>query len=329
MSEKWTAADLPDQSGKTFVVTGASAGLGESTTRALAQAGARVVMAVRNEQKATAVVREIGRTRGRIEIRRLDVSSLDSVAAFADSWSGPIDVLVNNAGISLVPLAYTGDGLERQMATNYFGAVALTGALLPHVTDRVVSLSSQLHRVSRLQVADLNWKSRKYDEVAAYCDSKLAVVLFATELQRRLAAGASAVRSITAHPGDRPYRAGDALAQHLRTDQLAGPAPQRRCTRCAAHPLREHNGYSGRNIRRPRWDREHQGTPRDPQAFANRTESGEGHRAVAQDRRNPGVAFPPRRVLRHLVAPRRPGIRETSRLSDGAGDRPRRCRRVG
>ncbi len=201
MSTKWTTTDLPDLSGRTIVVTGATAGLGEATTRELAHAGAHVIMAVRNEQKAADVVRRIGPTRGRIEVRHLDVADLESVRQFGRNWSDPIDVLINNAGIMQVPLAYTRDGLELQIATNYFGPFALTRALLPHVTDRVVSLSSQLHRIGHARLDDLNWKTRKYDDLAAYADSKLAVVLFSNELQRRLEAAGSPIRSITAHPG--------------------------------------------------------------------------------------------------------------------------------
>ncbi|GAA1136105.1 SDR family NAD(P)-dependent oxidoreductase [Nesterenkonia lutea] len=201
MSTKWTTADLPDLTGKTIVVTGATAGLGEVTTRELARVGAHVVIAVRNEQKAADIVRGIGPTKGRIEVRHLDVADLASVRQFGRSWSEPVDVLINNAGIMQVPLTYTPDGLELQIATNYFGPFALTSALLPHITDRVVSLSSQLHRIGRARVDDLNWKTRKYDDLAAYADSKLAVVLFSNELQRRLKAANSHLRSITAHPG--------------------------------------------------------------------------------------------------------------------------------
>lgn len=201
MSKKWTTADLPDLTGKTFVVTGATAGLGEVTTRELARAGARVVMAVRNEAKAAEVVRAIGPIRGELEVRHLDLSRLASVREFAQNWTDPLDVLINNAGISLLPLQYTEDDFELQMATNYFGAFALTNALLPHITDRIVSLSSQLHRVSRLRIDDLNFKNHKYSPAAGYSDSKLAIVLFANELQRRLTAACSEIRSITAHPG--------------------------------------------------------------------------------------------------------------------------------
>jgi NAD(P)-dependent dehydrogenase (short-subunit alcohol dehydrogenase family) len=131
----------------------------------------------------------------------LDVSNLESVRAFARAWSGGIDILINNAGIMQVPLAYTADGLELQAATNFFGPFALTNLLLPYVTDRVITISSQLHRRGHLHTDDLNWKTRKYNETAAYCDSKLDVTLFALELQRRLAASGSRVRSLVAHPG--------------------------------------------------------------------------------------------------------------------------------
>lgn len=201
MTRKWTAADLPDLSGRTFVVTGATAGLGVPTTRELVRAGARVVMAVRNEVKGAEVARSLAGLAGHVEVRHLDVSSLASVGDFADAWTGPLDVLINNAGIMQVPLAWTSDGLETQMATNYFGPVALTAALLPHLTDRVVSLSSQLHRTGHARVDDLNWRTRRYDDLAAYADSKLAVLLFSNELQRRLAAAGSPLRSIAAHPG--------------------------------------------------------------------------------------------------------------------------------
>ncbi|WP_258932997.1 SDR family NAD(P)-dependent oxidoreductase [Nesterenkonia pannonica] len=158
-------------------------------------------MAVRNEAKAADVVRRIGHTRGEIEVRHLDLARLASVREFAQEWTEPLDVLINNAGISLVPLQHTEDGFELQMATNYFGAFALTNALLPHISDRVVSLSSQLHRISLLRIDDLNFRKRPYSPAAAYSDSKLANVLFANELQRRLVAAGSKVRSVTAHPG--------------------------------------------------------------------------------------------------------------------------------
>ncbi|MEZ0065036.1 NAD(P)-dependent dehydrogenase (short-subunit alcohol dehydrogenase family) [Streptacidiphilus sp. MAP12-20] len=195
---KWTAADLPDMSGRTVIVTGASSGIGLVTARELARVGARVVLAVRDVAKGEAVLAGIA---GRAEVRRLDVSSLGSVRAFARDWTGDVDVLVNNAGVMAVPLSQTADGLELQTATNYLGPFALTNLLLPRITDRVVHVASQLHRVGHVWPDDLNWEQRPYKPMDAYSDSKLDLILFSLELQRRLTDSGSAVRSIVAHPG--------------------------------------------------------------------------------------------------------------------------------
>jgi NAD(P)-dependent dehydrogenase (short-subunit alcohol dehydrogenase family) len=189
---------MPDQTGRTLIVTGASSGLGQVTATALAEAGATVVLAVRDIAKGRAASAQM---RGRTEVRELDVADLSSVHRFAQEWTGPIDALVNNAGIMEVPLARTNDGYESQLATNYLGPFELTRLLLPNITDRVVMVSSQLHRFGKINLADLNWVDRTYDAAAAYNDSKLAGVLFSLELQRRLEAGGSPVRSILAHPG--------------------------------------------------------------------------------------------------------------------------------
>jgi NAD(P)-dependent dehydrogenase (short-subunit alcohol dehydrogenase family) len=195
---KWTAEQLPDLAGRTAVITGASGGIGLVTARELARVGARVILAVRDTAKGENVARTLS---GRTEVRELDVANLDSVRAFAHAWTGEIDILINNAGIMQVPLAYNADGFELQAAINFLGPFALTNLLLPYVTDRVVTISSQLHRRGHLRTDDLNWKARKYNATAAYCDSKLDVTLFALELQRRLAASGSGVRSLVAHPG--------------------------------------------------------------------------------------------------------------------------------
>ncbi|NJQ00212.1 SDR family NAD(P)-dependent oxidoreductase [Streptomyces zingiberis] len=201
MSKKWTLADVPDQSGRTYLITGAAGGIGLVATRELARAGAGVVMAVRDPAKGERAARSLGPVRGQIEVRELDVSSLASIREFTRAWSGPLDVLINNAGIMMVPEAHTGDGLESQMATNYFGPFALTNTLLPHIGDRVVSISSQLHRMGRMRAEDLNGLNRRYNPWFAYCDSKLDLLLFSHELQRRLEAAHSPVRSVIAHPG--------------------------------------------------------------------------------------------------------------------------------
>jgi NAD(P)-dependent dehydrogenase (short-subunit alcohol dehydrogenase family) len=195
---KWTAAELPDLTGRTAVVTGASSGIGLVTARELARVGAKVVLAVRDVDKGRAAAAAM---EGRTEVRQLDVADLTSVRAFAEGWSGPLDVLINNAGIGLVPLARTADGFESQLATNYLGPFVLTSLLLPHITDRVVMVSSQLHRRGHAHLDDLNFEVRRYRTFAAYGDSKLYDALFALELQRRLTASGSLVRSVIAHPG--------------------------------------------------------------------------------------------------------------------------------
>lgn len=194
----WTAAQLPDMTGRTVIVTGGARGLGQVTARELARVGARVVLAVRDPSRAAPVAAAMD---GRVEVRQLDVADLGSVRRFAAGWSGDIDVLVNNAGIMNSPLALTADGFESQAATNYLGPFTLTTLLLPHVTDRVVSVSSQLHRQGEVHLQDLPGSERPYKAGNAYNDSKLRVVLFSTELQRRLTGAGSPVRSIVAHPG--------------------------------------------------------------------------------------------------------------------------------
>jgi NAD(P)-dependent dehydrogenase (short-subunit alcohol dehydrogenase family) len=189
---------IPSQAGRTAVVTGATSGLGLATARALADAGARVVLAVRDVARGEAAA--AGLT-GEVEVRRLDLADLASVRAFAAGWSGPLDLLVNNAGIMMVPEGRTADGFELQFGTNHLGHFALTVLLLPHVTDRVVTVSSTAHRVGSIDLTDLNWERRPYSPERAYGQSKLANLLFALELQRRLTAAGSPVRSMAAHPG--------------------------------------------------------------------------------------------------------------------------------
>src|ERR1017187_3398410 len=197
-SNNWTAADLPDLSGRTVVVTGASSGLGIATTSELARAGAHVVLAVRNMAKGEEVARTV---EGRTEVLHLELTSLASIREFADAWTGNLDILVNNAGIMLVPEGRTEDGFELQIGTNHLGHFALTNLLLPHITDRVVTISSPLHARGRIDIDDLNWERRTYDASRAYADSKQANLLFTLELQRRLSAEGSNVRAVSAHPG--------------------------------------------------------------------------------------------------------------------------------
>jgi NAD(P)-dependent dehydrogenase (short-subunit alcohol dehydrogenase family) len=197
-TSRWTAADLPSLEGRTVVITGASSGLGAVTARELTRAGARVVLAVRNVEKGERVAAIIAGDR---EVRRLDLADLSSVRAFADAWTGDLDILINNAGIMAVPESRTADGFEAQIGTNHLGPFALTNLLLPHVTDRVVTLASGAHRLGRISLDDLNWRSRDYDRWRAYGQSKLANLLFTLELQRRLTEAGSPVRAVAAHPG--------------------------------------------------------------------------------------------------------------------------------
>ncbi len=138
---------------------------------------------------------------GSTEVRELDLASLDSVRAFAAGWDGPIDLLINNAGIMIPPLSRTADGFELQFGTNHLGHFALTNLLFPHVVDRVVTVSSLAHRQGTIDFDDLNWERRSYRRWAAYSQSKLANLLFTLELQRRLTDAGSAVRATAAHPG--------------------------------------------------------------------------------------------------------------------------------
>jgi len=193
----WTAADLPSFAGRTAIVTGANSGLGEVTARELARVGAQVILAVRNTGKGEAAAREMT---GDVEVRRLDLQDLASVRQFADGVDS-VDVLVNNAGIMAVPRAVTKDGFESQIGTNHLGHFALTNLLLPKVTDRVVTVSSLLHWMGYISLRDLNWTSRPYSAWVAYGQSKLANLLFTSELQRRLEASGSALRAVAAHPG--------------------------------------------------------------------------------------------------------------------------------
>ncbi len=193
----WTAADLPSFAGRTVVVTGANSGLGEMTARELARVGARVILACRNLDKGNAAA--AGMT-GEVEVRKLDLQSLASVREFTDGVAD-LDVLINNAGIMAVPFALTADGFESQIGTNHLGHFALTNLLLPRISDRVVTVSSLMHLTGYISIKDLNWKSRPYLAWAAYGQSKLANLLFTSELQKRLDAAGSKVKAHAAHPG--------------------------------------------------------------------------------------------------------------------------------
>ncbi|ANI37851.1 SDR family NAD(P)-dependent oxidoreductase [Mycolicibacterium vaccae] len=210
MTSKWTAADVPDQSGRLAVVTGANTGIGYETAAVLAGKGARVVIAVRDLDKGRKAVDAIARLHpgADVTVQELDLSSLASIRSAADSLRAAfprIDLLINNAGVMYPPKQVTADGFELQFGTNHLGHFALTGLLLDSLLDvpgsRVVTVASVAHRkMADIHFDDLQWE-RSYNRVAAYGQSKLANLMFTYELQRRLAAKGAPTITVAAHPG--------------------------------------------------------------------------------------------------------------------------------
>jgi len=208
---KWSTADVPDQSGRVAVVTGANTGLGYHTAEVLAQCGAHVVLAVRNLEKGNLALARIvaAHPHADVTLQELDLSSLDSVRAAATALRNAyprIDLLINNAGVMWTPKQLTADGFEMQFGTNHLGHFALTGLLLDNLLpvrgSRVVTVSSIGHRLrAAIHFDDLQWE-HGYDRIAAYGQSKLANLLFTYELQRRLAAREHpTTTALAAHPG--------------------------------------------------------------------------------------------------------------------------------
>jgi NAD(P)-dependent dehydrogenase (short-subunit alcohol dehydrogenase family) len=209
MADKWTAADIPDQTGRVAIVTGANSGLGLATARELARAGASVVMACRSAargEQAAATIRA-GVPEAAVKVAELDLADLDSVRAFAARAGEAhprVDVLINNAGIMAAPRRLTKQGFESQFGTNHLGHYALTGLLLGKLLEapapRVVTVSSTLHRRGTMNFDDLQGE-RRYSRWGAYGQSKLANLMFCFELQRRATAAGSSLLSLAAHPG--------------------------------------------------------------------------------------------------------------------------------
>lgn len=222
MTGSWSVDDIPDQSGRVAVVTGANSGLGYATARELARHGAHVVMAARDPGRGD---QALSRLRAEVpgasaELMLLDLADLASVRAFADRYAGAggdqrdrVDVLVNNAGVMAVPFQRTADGFEMQLGTNHLGHFAFTGLLLPRLLAsrqaggaRVVTVSSLAHRMGRIRLGDLNWQ-RGYsrwpvnDKWRAYAQAKLANLLFTLELHRRAIVAGVPLVSAAAHPG--------------------------------------------------------------------------------------------------------------------------------
>ena len=209
MGAPWTAEQIPDQSGRVAVVTGANSGLGFVTARELARHGAHVVLACRDVGKGATAAEAIRAAApgARVEVAALDLADLASVRACAARLAAThdgIDLLINNAGLMAPPRRTSADGFELQLATNHLGHFALTGLLLDALRARagarVVTLSSVMHRVGRIDFDDLHGE-RRYHRWRAYGQSKLANLLFAFELDRRLRAAGAGVRSVAAHPG--------------------------------------------------------------------------------------------------------------------------------
>jgi NAD(P)-dependent dehydrogenase (short-subunit alcohol dehydrogenase family) len=204
----WTAEDIPDQSGRTAVITGANSGIGYCTARELARHGAEVVLACRSEQRGKEAVERLHAESpgGQVRFKRLDLADLSSVRSFANEYdSDRLDLLINNAGVMAIPYARTADGFETQFGVNHLGHFALTGLLLPRLLatpqSRVVSLSSTMHAASKIDLDNLNSTERRYRRWTAYGRSKGADLLFIHELARRLKATGAGTVAAAAHPG--------------------------------------------------------------------------------------------------------------------------------
>jgi NAD(P)-dependent dehydrogenase (short-subunit alcohol dehydrogenase family) len=207
---KWTVGDMPDQTGRTVLVTGANSGLGLRSAEALASRGARVLMGCRNQEKAAAALEAVKNVAAEAppEVVPLDLADIDAVRACAERLNDELerlDVLMNNAGVMAVPRQRTKQGFEMQFGTNHLGHFALTGFLLPLLrrarAPRVVTVSSGGHRMGSIRFDDLNWEKGHYWRWLAYGQSKLANLLFTGELQRRATAAGSDLVAVAAHPG--------------------------------------------------------------------------------------------------------------------------------
>ena len=205
----WSERDVPDQTGRIVVVTGANSGIGRETARVLARKGAHVVLAVRDREKGEAARADItsSEPQAKVAVQHLDLASLKSVATFADEFGAAhqrLDLLINNAGVMVPPFGHTADGFEQQFGINHLGHFALTGRLLALLRRtegaRVVTVSSLAHRFRALDFDNLN-AEKGYSPWTAYGYSKLANLLFMRELQRRYHDGPDSLRSAAAHPG--------------------------------------------------------------------------------------------------------------------------------
>ena len=207
---KWNVNNIPDLTGKVAVITGATSGIGLESAREMARAGARVILAIRNLEKGKIALEDIQRDvpYGQLDIIELNLASQESVRRFAAEFNSQydrLDILLNNAGIMMVPYGLTEDGFELQFGTNHLGHFALTGLLMERLIEtpgaRVVNVSSSAHYGGKIDFSNLQFENGSYSPMASYSQSKLANLLFTFELQRRLDAAGHDVKALAAHPG--------------------------------------------------------------------------------------------------------------------------------
>ena len=198
MKTVWSPNRLGNMTGKRVIVTGATNGVGLGTARVLSRAGAHVILAVRNTELGAQRAAEIG---GSTEVIELDLADLSSVRAFPERLHGDVDVLINNAGAITSARSETADGFEMTLGTNHLGPFALTNLLFPRVRCQIVNVGSQAHKSAKLLVDDMHLRTTKWTPMGAYSRSKLAVMLWGLELDRRLRAAKSPVVSQLTHPG--------------------------------------------------------------------------------------------------------------------------------
>lgn len=209
-TQKWNTQNISDQKGKVVLITGATSGLGKEAAKVFASKGATVIMPVRNIEKAKTVREEILKIYpdAKIDLRSLDLSSLNSIKSFSDEISNSyeqLDILINNAGVMYCPYSKTQDGFEMQIGTNHLGPYALTAQLMPLLmktaNSRIVNTASLAHLTGNIDFEDINWENRKFKTMQAYADSKLANLYFHYELTKKLKELENAPRVIAAHPG--------------------------------------------------------------------------------------------------------------------------------
>jgi NAD(P)-dependent dehydrogenase (short-subunit alcohol dehydrogenase family) len=241
MTSQWSPARLGNLSGQRIVVTGASNGVGLGTARALVRAGAHVVLAVRNTTLGAQRAAEIG---GSTSVVALDLADMSSVRSFGDRLDGDVDILINNAGVVTQHRAETVDGFEMTLGTNLLGPFALTNLMLPRVRSQIINVGSEAHKSATLRLDDMHLRTNKWTAMGAYQRSKLAVMLWGLELDRRLRVAHSPVVAQLTHPGwvasnlshvsDKPlmalaHRGVQAVGKYLANDIEQGAAPTLYC----------------------------------------------------------------------------------------------------